>query len=259
MFFESHAHYDNERFDIDRESLLKNLQKNSVEYVINIAADIESAKKSIKLTKEYSYIYSSVGVHPHYVENMQDEDIKVLELLCNEIKVVAIGEIGLDFYYNNSSREKQYKWFLKQLELAKKLNLPVIIHCREADKDVFDMLKEANLSDRNGAGAGVIHCYSGSMEMAKEYIKLGYYIGVGGVLTFKNAKKLVNVVKNIPLERILIETDCPYLSPIPKRGERNDSTNLKYVVETISEIKNIPFEDICNITKKNGLELFLKN
>ena len=258
MFFESHAHYDDKRFDIDREEILSKLEQNGIDYVVNVGADIKSSKESVIFSKKYSYIYSAVGVHPHYVDKMKESDLEILETLCKEEKVIAIGEIGLDFYYDNSPREKQRIWFARQLNLAKKLNLPVVIHSREASQEVFDTLKETSLSDRDGAGAGVIHCYSESLEMAKEYIKQGYYIGIGGVITFKNAKKLVNVVENIPLESILLETDCPYLSPIPNRGERNDSTNLKYIAKAISEIKNIPLKEVARITTKNAIKLFLK-
>lgn len=258
MFFESHAHYDDKIFDTDREELLNILPNNDIDYVVNIGANMDSSVKCVELTNKYPYMYAAVGVHPHYVDNMKDEDINTLEQLCKQPKITAIGEIGLDFYYNNSSKDNQYKWFKEQLALAKKLNLPVVIHSRDASQDVFDIIKEANLSDREGAGAGVIHCYSGSLEMAKEYIKLGYYIGIGGVVTFKKSVKLINIVKEISLDNILLETDSPYLTPIPFRGKRNDSTNLKYIAKTISEIKNVPLETVASITKINGQNLFIK-
>lgn len=256
MFFESHAHYDDRKFDIDRDELLTTLQKKGIDHVVNVGADMNSSKKSIELSKKYPYIYSAVGVHPHYVDKLQDSDLNHLETFAGEEKVVAIGEIGLDFHYDRSPREVQRIWFKKQLELAKKLELPVIIHSREASKEIFDTLKEANLSNRNGKGAGVIHCFSESVEMAKEYVKLGYYIGVGGVITFKNAKTLVNVVEAIPLQSILLETDCPYLSPVPNRGERNDSTNLKYVAEAIASIKGISLEEVARSTSESAIRLF---
>jgi len=259
MFFESHAHYDDKRFDIDRDELLTTLQKNDIDYVVNVGADMNSSKKSVELSKKYPYIYSSVGVHPHYVDKLHENDLNTLEMFSLEEKVIAIGEIGLDFYYDRSPRETQRIWFTNQLQLAKKLNLPVIIHSREASKEVFDTLKNENLSDRGRKGAGVIHCFSESVEMAKEYIKLGYYIGVGGVVTFKNAKTLINVVKDIPIESILLETDCPYLSPMPNRGERNDSTNLKYIAESIASIKNISIEEVAEVTSASAKKLFFKD
>lgn len=252
MYFESHAHYDDERFDEDRDTLLASFPAEGIETVVNASSDIKSSKASIALSEKYPFFYAAVGVHPHEVENITEADIDELRELSKHPKVVAIGEIGLDYYYDLSPRDLQRHWFKRQLELADELKMPVIIHSRDAAQECFDIIKNSNV--RNG----VIHCYSGSAEMAEEYIKMGFYIGVGGSLTFKNNKKGVETVERIPMEKILIETDSPYLAPVPYRGKRNDSRLLKYVVERISQIKNIPENDICNITKNNAQNLFIK-
>ena len=252
MYFESHAHYDDERFDEDRDTLLASFPAEGIETVVNASSDIKSSKASIALSEKYPFFYAAVGVHPHEVENITEADIDELRELSKHPKVVAIGEIGLDYYYDLSPRDLQRHWFKRQLELADELKMPVIIHSRDAAQECFDIIKNSNV--RNG----VIHCYSGSAEMAEEYIKMGFYIGVGGSLTFKNKKKGVETVERIPIEKILIETDSPYLAPVPYRGKRNDSRLLKYVVERISQIKNIPENDICNITKNNAQNLFIK-
>ena len=252
MYFESHAHYDDERFDEDRDTLLASFPAEGIETVVNASSDIKSSKASIALSEKYPFFYAAVGVHPHEVENIAEADIDELRELSKHPKVVAIGEIGLDYYYDLSPRDLQRHWFKRQLELADELKMPVIIHSRDAAQECFDIIKNSNV--RNG----VIHCYSGSAEMAEEYIKMGFYIGVGGSLTFKNNKKGVETVERIPIEKILIETDSPYLAPVPYRGKRNDSRLLKYVVERISQIKNIPENDICNITKNNAQNLFIK-
>lgn len=252
MYFESHAHYDDERFDEDRDTLLASFPAEDIETVVNASSDIKSSKASIALSEKYPFFYAAVGVHPHEVENITEADIDELRELSKHPKVVAIGEIGLDYYYDLSPRDLQRHWFKRQLELADELKMPVIIHSRDAAQECFDIIKNSNV--RNG----VIHCYSGSAEMAEEYIKMGFYIGVGGSLTFKNNKKGVETVECIPIEKILIETDSPYLAPVPYRGKRNDSRLLKYVVERISQIKNIPENDICNITKNNAQNLFIK-
>ena len=252
MYFESHAHYDDERFDEDRDTLLASFPAEGIETVVNASSDIKSSKASIALSEKYPFFYAAVGVHPHEVENITAADIDELRELSKHPKVVAIGEIGLDYYYDLSPRDLQRHWFKRQLELADELKMPVIIHSRDAAQECFDIIKNSNV--RNG----VIHCYSGSAEMAEEYIKMGFYIGIGGSLTFKNNKKGVETVERIPMEKILIETDSPYLAPVPYRGKRNDSRLLKYVVERISQIKNIPENDICNITKNNAQNLFIK-
>lgn len=250
MYFDSHAHYDDERFDEDRAVLLEQLRENSVDYIVNVAADMKSCYSSLALAEQYSFIFSSVGVHPHDVENMTEEDIATLKKLAQQPKVVAIGEIGLDYFYDNSPRDAQRKWFKRQLELAKTLDLPVIIHSRDASEETYQIIMESGVKE------GVIHCFSGSYELAREYVKKGFYIGVGGSLTFKNAKKTVKVVEGIGLEHILIETDCPYLTPVPHRGTRNDSSYLKYVVQKIAEIKGVTEEMVAETTYQNAQKLF---
>lgn len=252
MYFESHAHYDDGRFKNDREEILNLLPSCGVDYVINVGCDMKSSRESIKMAEKYDYIYAAVGVHPHDAENMKESDLDEIRQMSNHKKVVAIGEIGLDFYYDNSPRDIQRYWFKRQLEIVKELNKPVIIHSRDASQETFDIIKES------GVKKGVIHCYSGSAQMAMDYVKMGFYIGVGGVVTFSNAKKLVEVVETIQLEQILIETDSPYLSPIPNRGKRNDSRNLQFVVEKIAKIKDISPEKVANITKLNAKQLFFK-
>ena len=213
---------------------------------------MESSLTSIELSEKYDYIYAAVGVHPHEVKNMKDSDIEGLRKLSTHKKVVAIGEIGLDFYYDLSERDVQRFWFKKQLELSKELDLPVIIHSREASQETFDIIKQS------GVNKGVIHCYSGSAQMALDYVNMGFYIGIGGVITFSNAKKLIEVAEKVPLDKILIETDCPYLSPVPNRGKRNDSRNLLYVVEKLAEVKKMEPSTVSNVTKDNAKMLFFK-
>ena len=250
MFFDSHAHYDDERFDLDRDDLLKKINQ-SVDYVINCGADLKSSRESINLANKFDFIFAAVGVHPENVKDIKQKDLDELEFLVKKNKKVkAIGEIGLDFYQKGFSRDEQIYFFKKQLEIANKLNLPVIIHSREANQDTFEIIKSFAKTN------GVIHCYSGDVKMALDYINLGFFIGIGGIITFKNAKKMLGVVKNIPIENILLETDCPYLSPEPNRGKRNDSSNLIYVAQKIAEIKNISLNEVAEKTKLNAKKLF---
>ena len=250
MYFESHAHYDDKQFDEDREELLLNLKNHNVGYVVNIGADMKSSYKSIKMAEKYDFVYASVGVHPHEAINVTEDDYETIKNWLQHEKVVALGEIGLDFYYDFSPRDIQRQVFKKQLKICENITKPVIIHSRDASQEVFDTIKDSKVRK------GVIHAYSGSLEMALEYIKMGFYIGVGGVLTFKNANKLLNVVENIPLESILIETDSPYLSPVPVRGTRNNSQNLKYIVKKISEIKQIEEEIVEKTTLETAKKFF---
>lgn len=250
MYFDSHAHYDDERFDEDREQLIESLKSKGVDYIVNAAADMKSCFTSLELAHQYDFIFSSVGVHPHDVKDLTEKDIETMEKLAEDPKVVAVGEIGLDYYYDNSPREDQRQWFKRQLEMAKKLDLPVIIHSREASEETYDIIMASGVKE------GVIHCFSGSLELAREYVKRGFYIGVGGSLTFKNAKKTVRVVEGIDLNHILIETDCPYLTPVPHRGERNDSSYLQFVIAKIAEIKGVSVEEVARISSENAKRLF---
>ncbi len=256
MIFESHAHYDDNQFHKDREALFKQFPENDIQYVINVGADMRSSRISIELAKRYPFIYASVGVHPHEVKDMKDEDLEHLLHLSAYNKVVAIGEIGLDYHYEFSPRTVQKLWFREQLKLAKDLGFPVIVHSREASQDTFDLLMEAKLDEVIDGPCGVIHCYGGSPEMAVEYVKNGYMIGVGGVVTFENARKLKDTVAAIPMESILIETDAPYLAPVPYRGKRNDSRYLPHVIDAIAEIKGLTSQEVEKATYMNGKRLF---
>ncbi len=253
MIFESHAHYDDKAFDKDREELLNSFIDQGIGYVVNIGSNLTSSQKTIELTRKHSFIYGSVGVHPSDTTDMMEDDIQLLKDMASEDKVVAIGEIGLDYYWNTPEADIQKHWFNKQMELAKGVKLPLVIHSRDAAKDTYDMIRDAGLEEEN---AGVIHCFAYSKEMAKQFIDLGFYIGVGGVLTFKNGRKLKEVVEYIPLESILLETDAPYLSPEPNRGKRNSSLNLKHIAEEIARIKNIDYDDVIHITRDNAMKLF---
>jgi TatD DNase family protein len=251
MFIDSHAHYDDDWFNEDRDVLIDTLHKNGVDKIVNIGSSVASSKTSLALAEKYDFIWAAVGVHPEDCVGMTERDLDKIKNLCAHKKVVAIGEIGLDYHYADvSPKENQQKWFEKQLDLAHSLDLPIVVHAREATQDTFDMIKESNVRK------GVIHAFSGSAEIALEYIKMGFYIGVGGVVTFKNGKSLVRTVENIPLESIVIETDCPYLAPVPNRGKRNDSSNLLYTAQKIAELKNITLEEVARVTSINAEKLY---
>ena len=252
MLFDSHAHYDDEKFDVDRVELLKKINEEGVTYIINVGADLKSSVSSVELSKQFNFIYASVGVHPHEAKSMDDKTIDQLALLSKNKKVVAFGEIGLDYYYDNSPRDLQKYWFAKQLDLAAELKLPVIIHIRDAYEDAMEVIKKSKPRDKEG----VIHCFSGSVETAKLFLNQGFTLSVGGVLTFKNARKVREVVAYIPEDMILIETDCPYMSPEPHRSKRNHSGYLKYVAEKMAEIKGISFEETAYKTLVNAKRVF---
>ena len=254
--FETHAHYEDVKFDSDREELLALLPKQNIEYVINVGSNLETTRKSIEMAKQYDFIYAAVGVHPSDIAELNESTFEELKEVADYEKTVAIGEIGLDYYWDKDTlvQEKQREWFKCQMLLAKEKNLPVIIHSRDAAEDTMKVMKEVKAEEI----PGVIHCYSYSLEMARQFIKMGYYIGIGGVLTFKNAKKLKEVAAEIPLERILLETDCPYMAPEPHRGERNSSLYIPHVIEKLAEIRNITKEEIIAITNENARRLFLR-
>ncbi|AOY75486.1 TatD family hydrolase [Clostridium formicaceticum] len=252
MLFDSHAHLDDGRFDEDREEVIIEAQKRGLQYILNPGADLQTSMKAVALAEKYDMIYAAVGVHPHDVKDMDENTLSALKSLCSREKVVAIGEIGLDFHYDHSPRETQRKWFRKQIELAKEVELPIIIHDREAHGEVFDILQEYDA----GEIGCVMHCYSSSVEMAREYIKRGIYISLAGPVTFKNAKKTYEVAQHIPLEWLLIETDCPYLAPVPYRGKRNEPAYVTYVANTIAEAKGISFEEVVRKTNENARRLF---
>ena len=256
MIFDTHAHYDDEQFDEDRDELLKSMPDLGVGTIVDVSATYESCEKVLALAGKYPHVYAAIGVHPDEVGELNEDKIQHMKELCCNKKVVAVGEIGLDYYWDKEPEVQaaQREWFVRQLTLAGETDLPVIIHSRDAAEDTMRILKETG---RFREHPGVIHCYSYSPEMAKEFIKMGYYIGVGGVVTFKNAKKLKETVMQIPLERILLETDSPYMAPEPHRGSRNDSGNLVYVAEKIAELKGITAKEVENATLTNARKLFL--
>ena len=229
MIFETHAHYDDERFEEDRDALITSMPERGVGTIINVGASIESTKTTLALSEKYPFVYAAVGVHPSDISGLNEETFAWLREQTKKEKVVAVGEIGLDYYWDKEPevQKQQRYWFAEQMKLAREASLPVIIHSRDAAADTMEVMKSVHAEEI----PGVIHCYSYSKEMAQEFIKMGYYIGVGGVVTFKNAKKLKETVQEIPLERILLETDCPYMAPEPHRGERNDSSYIPVVIE----------------------------
>jgi TatD DNase family protein len=250
MIFDSHAHYDDEAFNIDRDEVIGNLRENGVVGVLNCGSSMEGAVSSVELAEKYDFFYAAVGLHPEYVGNMDGASIEQLEMLCRSTKVKAIGEIGLDYYYEeNPPKDVQREAFRKQMKLAEKLNLPVVIHDRDAHEDTLKILKEFPRVK------GVVHCFSGSIEFARECLKIGYYIGFTGVVTFKNAKKIIEVAREVPLNRILVETDCPYMAPVPNRGKRNQSDYIKHIAKQLAEIKGIDTDEILAITKDNIMRL----
>ena len=246
--FESHAHFDDERYDADRDSLIASLSEKGIEAVINISSGMDSALATVKLCEKYPFFYGSVGVHPHEIDWFE---IDTLREYANNGKIVAIGEIGLDYHYDGYDREQQISAFEKQLDLAKELDKPVIIHSRDATEDTLRILRKYKPE-------GVVHCFSGSAETAKEIVDLGMYLGFTGVITFKNAKRAIEALSVTPLDRILCETDCPYMAPEPHRGERNDSTLLVHILEKMAQVKGVTPQQMADITFDNAKKLFLK-
>lgn len=249
--FDTHAHYDSDSFDEDREAVIKELKENGVIGVLNCGSDLYGLRKSVELAKNFDMFYAAVGIHPENADEFNEDVIKEIREYVEYEKVKAIGEIGLDYYWDeNPPREVQKEIFRAQMKLADELNLPVIIHDRDAHGDTLEIMKEfPNV-------IGVVHCFSGSVEFAKECIKLGYYIGFTGVLTFKNAKKLVDVCREIPADRMLVETDCPFMAPVPFRGKRNKSDYIEYIIDKMSEIRGISGEEMNEILLNNKRNLF---
>lgn len=253
MIFDSHAHYDDEAFDADRNELLPLINKGGVSHIMNAGATLESSKFSVELSKRNDFIYAAVGIHPQNADEFADDTIGILRELClNNGKVAAVGEIGLDYYYEGADKDIQKDVFEKQICLALELNLPVIVHDREAHSDTLEIVKK----NYNKGLRGVLHCFSGSPETALEYVKMGFYIGFTGVITFKNAKRSLDVLKEIPIDRVLIETDCPYLAPVPLRGKRNDSRYLTHVVDKACETLDLERDYFIGITCENAKKLF---
>lgn len=254
MIFETHAHYEDTAFDEDRKELLESLPKNNIEYVVNISSGIRTVEQSIELAESYEYIYASVGIHPSDSMHLDDEKFLWLKEKAKHPKVVAIGEIGLDYYWDTPDRKTQQTWFARQMEMAKEIDKPLVIHSRDAANDTYNMMKEAK-ADEIGA---IIHCFGYGVEQARQYLNMGFYLGIGGVVTFSNGRKLKEVVAYAPLEQLVLETDCPYLSPVPYRGKRNSSLYLPYIAKEIAKIKNIDYESVIRITNENAKKFYLK-
>lgn len=254
MIFETHAHYEDEAFDMDREEILGRLQDGGIEYVVNISSGIDTVDKTIELTRQYPFIYGAVGIHPGDSMLMEEEKYDWLKEKARQPKIVAIGEIGLDYYWDTPDRATQKKWFARQIELAKELNLPLVIHSRDAADDTYQMMKEAG-TQKLGA---IIHCFGYGVEQARQYLAMGFYLGIGGVLTFTNGRKLKEVVAFAPIGQLVLETDCPYLAPVPYRGRRNTSLYLPYVAREIAKIKNTDYETVVRVTNENARRLYFK-
>ena len=252
MIFDTHAHYDDSVYDKDRETLFQTMRSEGVSIITDIGADIESTKRAVELSESYDFIYAAAGVHPSEVYSLEETDMDFLREAAKSPKVVAIGEIGLDYHYEDTVREVQKKWFVRQLNIAKETKLPVVIHSRDAAQDTLDILKAEHAEEIGG----VIHCFSYGWDMAKIYLDMGFYLGIGGVLTFKNAKKLKEVVQKAPLDRLVLETDAPYLAPEPYRGKRNASHYLKYVINEIAVLRNLIPEEVILITEDNGKQMY---
>ncbi len=250
--FETHAHYDDRAFQEDRDALLYKMHDDGVEYIVNIGCSMESSRQITQFVTKYDFVYGTVGVHPDDVENLTSQDMDELAILSRGDKILGIGEIGLDYHYDNIDKNCQKKWFAAQLNVAKQEKLPVVIHSRDAAADTLDLMKAENAGDISG----VIHCFSYGVELAREYLNMGYYIGVGGVVTFKNGRKLKEVVEYTPLNRIVLETDAPYLAPVPYRGKRNCSAYLVYVAEEIARIKGVDVDAVYETTFENGKKLY---
>lgn len=253
MIIDTHAHYDDERFDDDREQLLLSMKDKGVELIVNASASLQGCRDSLELAKKYDFIYTMAGIHPSDVLDLEEPQAydSVKQMAAYE-KCVAVGEIGLDYYWDEPEREIQKKWFAAQLGLARDIKKPVNIHSRDAAADTLDIMK----AERAEGLGGIIHCFSYGSEIAREFLNMGFSIGIGGVVTFKNGRKLKEVVEYAPLDRIVLETDCPYLAPEPFRGHRNHSGNIKYVAEKIAEIKDISVEEVISVTRENALNIY---
>ncbi len=253
IIVDTHAHYDDEAFDDDRDIFLSSMKENGIGLIVNIGSSMSSTRAAFELTKKYDFVYGVAGVHPNETAELEDENLyNELKLIAQNRKMVAIGEIGLDYYWDEPARQVQKKHFEKQLEIAREIKKPIVIHSRDAAADTLNMMKGLNAKDIGG----IMHCFSYGVDMAKEYLNMGFYLGIGGVITFKNSKKLKEVVEYMPLDRIVLETDSPYLSPEPNRGKRNSSINLPYVVEKIAEIKNISKDHVIKATYHNAMEAY---
>lgn len=251
MIFDTHAHYDDEAFDEDREQLLERMRNRGIEYIVNVGASMASCKSTIGLIRRFPYVYGALGIHPDEIAELTEEDYQWLGKSIYKPKIVAVGEIGLDYHWNDN-KEQQIKAFERQMGIAREAELPIIVHSRDAAQDTYEVMRSNNAHEIGG----VVHCFSYAKEMAEKFLNMGFYLGIGGVVTFSNAKKLREVVEYMPMEQMVIETDCPYLSPVPNRGKRNDSFNLPYVVNKIAEIKGIRPDEVIDITSANAKKLY---
>ena len=252
MIFDTHAHYDDKAFDEDRDELLAGMREQGIGRIANMGSSFEANEMTLKLTQQYDFIKAAFGIHPEFAAELDEENFKRIEELCRMECCVAVGEIGLDYYWPEPDPIVQKPWFERQMDLAERIGKPMVVHSRDAAQDTYEMMKAAHAENIGG----VVHCFSYSKEMAKQFVDMNFYIGVGGVLTFKNSKKLKEVVEYIPLDYIVLETDCPYLAPTPYRGKRNSSLFLPYVIEAISEIKGISREEVEQVTWENAHKLY---
>ena len=254
MIIDTHAHYDDKAFEEDRVPLLESMAGEGIGRIVNIGSSLGACKRTIQLMEQYDFIYGALGIHPTDSGELTESNIEWLKEQCALEKCVAVGEIGLDYYWDEPDRALQKKWFVRQLELAKEVKLPVVIHSRDAAQDTVDIMKAENAQEIGG----VVHCYSYSRELAKTFLDMGFYFGIGGVVTFNNGRKLKEVVEYLPMDRIVLETDCPYLAPVPFRGKRNDSRKLTYVVEQIAAIKSLTPQEVIQTTMQNAYKLYPK-
>ena len=254
MLIDSHAHLELSEFDDDREDVIQRAKENGVEYIVTVGINLEDSRNAVALAERYDNIYAAVGVHPHDAMSIDETTYDSLKKLSENDKVVAYGEIGLDFFRNLSPRDIQIQMFGEQLELAGELGMPVIIHDREAHREIMEML-----TGWKGHSGGVIHCFSGDYDMARKCLDMGFYISIPGTITYKKSETLRDVARRVPIDRLLVETDCPFLSPEPKRGKRNEPANVVYTARRIAEIKGLPFKDVARITSENTRNVFGMN
>lgn len=258
MIFDTHAHYDDKAFDEDREEMLASLPENGIGNVVNVCASINSLRRIIPLTEKYPYVWGAAGVHPDYAEEMTEETLDEIRKVLQHEKILAVGEIGLDYYWHKEpeNHKRQQEMFRAQMDIAREEKIPFMIHSRDAAEDTLMIVKEYM---QKGMYGGIMHCYSYGLEHAREYVKMGLFLGIGGVVTFTNGRKLKEVVHEIPLENLVLETDCPYLAPVPYRGKRNCSLYLPYVVQAIAELKGVPADEVIHVTEENARRLLFRN
>lgn len=255
MLFDTHAHLNAEQYNEDLEQVIERAKSEKVEKIVVVGFDRPSITRAMELIEEYDFIYAAIGWHPVDAIDMTDEDLAWIKDLSQHEKVVAIGEMGLDYYWDKSPKDVQKEVFRRQIALAKEVKLPIVIHNRDATEDVVTILKEEGAAEVGG----IMHCFTGSLETAKACMEMNFYISFGGPVTFKNAKKPKEVVKEIPSDKLLIETDCPYLTPVPFRGKRNEPSYVKYIAEQIAELREISFEELAELTTKNAKKVFRIN